>query len=177
MKCRPWKNLTSGLGAVKLTRAVGMNELPNPDLGGPSSMFHDEGASTDVTGILVSCRASITPGKGSRTSPEKLKPELTINDEILLEHGKEKMTIRTENGVHDMIGRPQSGGKVICKRHFEVLQLFCQPLCTRSALFERRKPDQNVPSHATRPHRFIEEHSVPGIQSERGAMRTLQVHT
>ena len=48
--------------------------LPTPDAGGPVSMFHDEGASTDVTGTLVSAMASMTAGKGSRTSPEKLKP-------------------------------------------------------------------------------------------------------
>lgn len=38
-------------------------------------MFHEEGASTDVTGSLVSSSALITAGNGSRTSPEKLKPE------------------------------------------------------------------------------------------------------
>jgi hypothetical protein len=37
-------------------------------------MFHDEGASTDVTERCVSSRALITAGKGSRTSPEKEKP-------------------------------------------------------------------------------------------------------
>jgi hypothetical protein len=31
-----------------------MKELPRPDLGGPFSMSHDEGASTEVTGSLVS---------------------------------------------------------------------------------------------------------------------------
>lgn len=57
MKCRPLKNLTRGLGAVKLTNAVGLNVLPSPDFGGPSSMFHDDGASTDVTGRSVSSMA------------------------------------------------------------------------------------------------------------------------
>lgn len=37
-------------------------------------MFHDEGASTEVTGTLVSSRAAITAGNGSLISPEKLKP-------------------------------------------------------------------------------------------------------
>lgn len=55
-------------------RYSGINELPRPDVGGPSSILHDEGASIDVTGSLVSSRALITAGKGSRTSPEKLKP-------------------------------------------------------------------------------------------------------
>src|SRR5688572_18078764 len=52
-----------------------MKELPSPDFGGPSSMFHDDGASTEVTESLVSSRAWITAGNGSRTSPEKLNPE------------------------------------------------------------------------------------------------------
>ena len=74
MKCLPLKCLTNGFGAVKLTRAVGWKELPTPDEGGPSSMFQDDGASTDVTGSLVFSSASMTEGNGSRTSPEKLKP-------------------------------------------------------------------------------------------------------
>lgn len=37
-------------------------------------MFHDDGASTEVTGILVSSSAVMTDGNGSRTSPEKEKP-------------------------------------------------------------------------------------------------------
>lgn len=37
-------------------------------------MFQDDGASTEVTGFFVSSRALITARKGSRTSPEKLKP-------------------------------------------------------------------------------------------------------
>jgi hypothetical protein len=74
MKWRPWKCCESGFGAVRLTSVAGMNLLPSPELGGPFSISHDDGASTEVTGILVSSRARITPGKGSRTSPEKLKP-------------------------------------------------------------------------------------------------------
>lgn len=38
-------------------------------------MSQDDGASTDVTATFVSSKARITAGKGSRTSPEKLKPE------------------------------------------------------------------------------------------------------
>ena len=37
-------------------------------------MFHDEGASTDVTGTVVFSSSDITLGNGSRTSPEKLNP-------------------------------------------------------------------------------------------------------
>lgn len=73
-KWRPVKCLTNGFGAVKLTSAVGIKELPKPDFGGPCSMSHDDGASTEVTGNSVSCRALMTAGNGSLTSPEKLKP-------------------------------------------------------------------------------------------------------
>lgn len=59
---------------MRLTRTWGWNELPTPDDGGPCSIFHDDGASTEVTGILVSSIAWMTAGNGSRTSPEKLKP-------------------------------------------------------------------------------------------------------
>lgn len=55
-------------------RVIGMKELPSPDLGGPSSILHEDGASTEVTGSFVSSSALMTAGKGSRTSPEKLKP-------------------------------------------------------------------------------------------------------
>lgn len=51
-----------------------MNELPNPDFGGPFSIFHDDGASTDVTGSCVFSKAWMTLGNGSLTSPEKLNP-------------------------------------------------------------------------------------------------------
>lgn len=37
-------------------------------------MFHDDGASTEVTGSCVCSIASMTAGNGSRTSPEKLNP-------------------------------------------------------------------------------------------------------
>ena len=51
-----------------------MNFAPGPSEGGPVSIFHDEGASTDVTGSLVSSKLAMTAGKGSRTSPEKENP-------------------------------------------------------------------------------------------------------
>ena len=78
-KCRPVKNFTKGLGAVRLIKVVGMNRLPSPDERGPSSIFQDDGASTEVTGIVVSSRAWITAGKGSLTSPEKLKPARIVS--------------------------------------------------------------------------------------------------
>jgi hypothetical protein len=74
IKCLPLKNFTKGFGAVKLTSTSGMKFAPGPEDGGPSSIFHDEGASTEVTGTVVSSRALMTAGKGSRTSPEKEKP-------------------------------------------------------------------------------------------------------
>jgi hypothetical protein len=49
--------------------------FPGPSFGGPDSIFHEDGASTEVTGTEVLSKASITGGNGSRISPEKLKPE------------------------------------------------------------------------------------------------------
>lgn len=51
--------------------------LPKPVFGGPFSISQDDGASTDVTGTLVLWSAWMTAGKGSLTSPEKLKPATT----------------------------------------------------------------------------------------------------
>jgi hypothetical protein len=64
------------LGAVKLTSAAGLKSLPGPSFGGPDSIFHEDGASTEVTGTDVFSKASMTGENGSRTSPEKLKPVL-----------------------------------------------------------------------------------------------------
>ena len=75
MKCVPAKCFTSGFGAVRLIRVAGWNLAPGPDAGGPSSILHDDGASTESTGVLVVSMAIIGSLKGSRTSPEKLKPE------------------------------------------------------------------------------------------------------
>jgi len=66
--------VTRGLGAVRLTSAAGLKFFPGPSFGGPDSMFHEDGASTEVTGTVVLSKASITGENGSRTSPEKLKP-------------------------------------------------------------------------------------------------------
>ncbi len=74
MKCLPSKYFTNGFAAVRLISASGLYLAPGPDLGGPSSIFHDEGASTAKTGVFVLSRAEITERKGSRTSPLKLKP-------------------------------------------------------------------------------------------------------
>lgn len=78
MKCLPLNHFTSGLGAVKLIRLAGLKLEPGPDLGGPSSIFHEDGASTDVTGTDVSCKACMTAPNGSLTSPEKLNPSNAV---------------------------------------------------------------------------------------------------
>jgi hypothetical protein len=39
-------------------------------------MFHEEGASTARTGVLVDSSAEMTAEKGSRTGPEKEKPNM-----------------------------------------------------------------------------------------------------
>jgi hypothetical protein len=57
------------------------------------SIFQDEGASTARTGILVVSSASITFGKGSRTSPENEKPKIVSKTQIARIH---KMCL-TEN--------------------------------------------------------------------------------
>lgn len=96
-----------------------------PDLGGPCSISHDDGASTEVTGTLVSSIAWITAGKGSRTSPEKLKPW----NKIIRPGSLRNLGIRgegagcgpTEDGVDDMIGRLERGREVIDKGDVEVL--------------------------------------------------------
>jgi len=73
-KCLPLNHFTRGFGAVRLISEAGWNPLPGPELGGPVSIFHDDGASTERTGTFVSRRASMMEGNGSLTSPEKLKP-------------------------------------------------------------------------------------------------------
>lgn len=73
-KCLPLNHLTNGFGAVKLTSAAGLKSFPGPESGGPDSMFHEEGASTEVTHTLDLANASMTGPNGSLTSPVKLKP-------------------------------------------------------------------------------------------------------
>ena len=96
----PVKCLTSGFGAVRLINVAGWNLAPGPDAGGPSSMLHDEGASTDSTGTLVVSIAMIGSLNGSRTSPEKLKPrEREFRHWCLGSNGV------TEDSVYHMIRR------------------------------------------------------------------------
>jgi hypothetical protein len=103
------KNLTRGFAAVRLIRASGWKFLPGPDFGGPESMFQDEGASTARTGILVVSMASITLGKGSRTSPEKEKPGLVSLFQT------QRGDVDTEDGIDDQICPVERGEEVVCE--------------------------------------------------------------
>lgn len=109
MKWVPVKCLTKGFGAVRLIKVAGINLAPGPVLGGPSSILHEEGASTERTGTLVFSIAVMTSLKGSRTSPEKLKPgkgkSTTITKGLLL----------TEYCIHNMIRGLQRVLKVLSK--------------------------------------------------------------
>jgi hypothetical protein len=82
-------------------------------------MFHDEGASTDVTGIEVSSRAWMIAGKGSRTSPEKENPgrgALVVN----VERGGKR---QTEDSVDDVVRFFEGGREVFCERDVQVFEL------------------------------------------------------
>jgi hypothetical protein len=79
----------------------GMKSLSRTGIGGPVSMFQDDGASTARTGIFVSRKAAITPGKGSRTSPEKLNPTTKFQLELELEDPYQ--TLLTKDGIHDVV--------------------------------------------------------------------------
>ena len=117
----PVKCLTSGFGAVRLIRVAGWNLAPGPDTGGPSSILHDDGASTESTGTLLVSRATIGSLKGSRTSPEKLKPkEREFRDEYL------ELIGSTENSIYYVICSLQRAVKVLGKLNIQVLQLRSQ---------------------------------------------------
>ena len=117
----PVKCFTSGFGAVRLIRVAGWNLAPGPDTGGPSSILHDDGASTESTGTLLFSIATIGSLKGSRTSPEKLKPE---QREFWDEYSK--LIGSTKNGIYYIICSLQSAVKVLSKRNIQVLQLRSQ---------------------------------------------------
>ena len=88
-------------------------------------MFHDEGASTDVTGTDVVVRASMITEKGSLTSPAKLNPSwvsVRSNVCVLFEH------IPTENGINDMISVAESCVEFIREGNVQILQLRGQSL-------------------------------------------------
>lgn len=123
MKCVPVKCFTSGFGAVRLIRVAGWNLAPGPDAGGPSSILHDDGASTESTGTLVVSMAMIGSLKGSRTSPEKLKPE---NCEFW--DGYWSFIGITEDGVYYMVCILQRVIEVLSKLDIQILQLGSQTL-------------------------------------------------
>lgn len=64
-------------------------------------MFHDDGASTEVTGSDVFVMASMTPENGSRTSPEKLKP--------MLESAQAFRSVRAHHGLCYQRWHPRRG--------------------------------------------------------------------
>lgn len=81
-------------------------------------MLHDDGASTDSTGTLVVSIAMIGSLKGSRTSPEKLKPE-----ECEFQDGDWSVNGNTEDGVYHMICSLQRAIEVLSKLYIQILQL------------------------------------------------------
>ena len=121
MKCVPVKCLTSGFGAVRLIRVAGWNLAPGPDTGGPSSILHDDGASTESIGTLLVSMATIVSLKGSRTSPEKLKPE-----EREFRKDYSKLIGSTKNGIYYIICSLQRAVKVLSEWNIQVLQLRSQ---------------------------------------------------
>ena len=112
----PVKCLTSGFGAVRLIRVAGWNLAPGPDAGGPSSILHDDGASTESTGTLLFSIAMIGSLKGSRTSPEKLKPE----GQCKFGDGKMFFSGSTKNSVHNVICSLQRFMEIFSEWHVEV---------------------------------------------------------
>lgn len=86
-------------------------------------MLHDDGASTDSTGTLVSSMAMIGSLNGSRTSPEKLKP-----GQCELRDGCWSFGGNTEYGVYHMICSLQRLSEVVGKWHIQVFQLRSQTL-------------------------------------------------
>lgn len=81
-------------------------------------MLHDDGASTASTGTLVVSIAMIGSLKGSRTSPEKLKPE-----ECEIRDGYWSVDGNTEDGVYHMIRSLQRAIEVLSKWHVQIFQL------------------------------------------------------
>ena len=84
-------------------------------------MFHDDGASTDVTGILVSSRARITAVNGSRTSPEKEKP-VFVSPKVGVGWKRKGFT---EDGVDDVVCFFESTGEILREWNGEVAELSC----------------------------------------------------
>jgi hypothetical protein len=87
-------------------------------------MFHDEGASTAVTGMEVSSRARMTAGKGSRTSPEKENPgDIRLVVLRKVKRGGKRGRRQTEDCVDNVVCFFEGTGKVVCERDVEVFEL------------------------------------------------------
>lgn len=86
-------------------------------------MLHEDGASTANTGTLLVSIAMIGSLKGSRTSPEKLKPA-----QREFGTGSQNFGDNTEDGVHNVICSLQRSIKVLGERHVQIFQLRSQTL-------------------------------------------------
>jgi hypothetical protein len=98
-------------------------------------MPHDEGASTEVTGMVVFSSASITVSNGSRTSPWKLKPGGPVSQPPMQVLAPYTQCPHTEYSVNDVVSILQSSGEIFHKWKIQILQLrrkalsdFCQPI-------------------------------------------------
>ena len=78
-------------------------------------MLHEDGASTASTGTSLVSIAMIGSLKGSRTSPEKLKPE-----QRKFGNGDRNSGGNTEDGVHNMICSLQRSIKILSERHVQI---------------------------------------------------------
>jgi len=87
-------------------------------------MSQDEGASTEVTGSLVSSMALITAGNGSRTSPEKLNPAEVHSQRTRQHQRKDDGSPPTEDGIKDMVSLSHGSWEVVGEWNIQVLQLF-----------------------------------------------------
>lgn len=83
-----------------------MNVAPGPFPGGPSAILHDDGASTESTGTCVLSSAAMTLRKGSRTSPEKLKPKMASMMWSVLESEAEKSSVKGMESARSWVVRP-----------------------------------------------------------------------
>lgn len=75
-------------------------------------MFHEDGASTEVTSTLDFAKASITGPNGSLTSPVKLNPIFAVNEMSSLDNF---MVLHTKDRIDHMICLFNSRVEVIYK--------------------------------------------------------------
>lgn len=84
-------------------------------------MFHEEGASTDVTGTELVANASMIIENGSLTSPVKLKPALEWAPTLLYKACE--LGYSTEDGINHMVWSVESWLKVVCEGNIKIFQL------------------------------------------------------